>query len=69
MTTRTDAHLSALLRHLGAAYYQSVHGEATQADVIQALDKVAEHLREQADEAAAGPPKVGRTDEAALAGE
>jgi CBS domain-containing protein len=33
-----------MLRHLGAAYYESLHGEATQADVTRALDTVEEHL-------------------------
>ena len=30
---RRDAHLDAVLRHLGAAYYDSSHGKAAQADV------------------------------------
>ena len=45
---RTDIHLDAMLRHLGAAYYDSLHGRATRADVTRALDTVAEHLDEQA---------------------
>jgi CBS domain-containing protein len=44
---RTDIHLDAMLRHLGAAYYDSLHGRATRADVTRALDSVAEHLNEQ----------------------
>jgi CBS domain-containing protein len=36
-----------MLRHLGAAYYESLHGRATRADVIRALDTVEEHLNEQ----------------------
>ena len=44
---RTDIHLDAMLRHLGAAYYDSLHGKATRADVTRALDSVAEHLNEQ----------------------
>ena len=35
--TRTDVHLDAMLRHLGAAYYESLYGRATRADVTRAL--------------------------------
>ena len=45
---RTDIHLDAMLRHLGAAYYESLHGRATRSDVTRALDTVEEHLHEQA---------------------
>ena len=45
---RTDIHLDAMLRHLGAAYYESLHGRATRSDVNRALDTVEEHLHEQA---------------------
>ena len=44
---RTDIHLDAMLRHLGAAYYESRHGRATRTDVTRALDTVEEHLHEQ----------------------
>jgi CBS domain-containing protein len=44
---RTDVHLDTMLRHLGAAYYESLHGRATRADVTRALDTVEEHLNEQ----------------------
>jgi CBS domain-containing protein len=44
---RTDVHFDGMLRHLGAAYYESLHGRATRADVIRALDTVEEHLNEQ----------------------
>jgi CBS-domain-containing membrane protein len=37
-----------MLRHLGAAYYESLHDRATRADVTRALDTVEEHLHEQA---------------------
>jgi CBS domain-containing protein len=37
-----------MLRHLGAAYYDSLQGKATQADVTRAVDNVAAHLNEQA---------------------
>ena len=45
---RTDIHLDAMLRHLGAAYYESLHGRATRADVTRALNTVEEHLHEEA---------------------
>jgi CBS domain-containing protein len=48
MMARTDIHFDAMLRHLGAAYYESLHGRATRADVNRALDTVEEHLHEQA---------------------
>ena len=51
--SRTDTHLDGMLRHLGAAYYDSLHGRATQADVTRAVDNVAEHLNELAVPAAA----------------
>ena len=48
--TRTDTHLDVMLRHLGAAYYESLHGRAARSDVARALDTVEERLGEQ------GPP-------------
>jgi hypothetical protein len=47
MMARTDIHLDAMLRHLGAAYYESLHGRAARSDVNRALDTVEEHLNEQ----------------------
>ncbi len=46
---RTDIHLDSMLRHLGAAYYESLHGRATRSDVTRALDTVEEHLHEHAE--------------------
>ena len=46
MMARTDTHLDAMLRHLGAAYYESLHGRASRTDVARALDTVEEHLNE-----------------------
>jgi CBS domain-containing protein len=43
---RRDAHLDAVLRHLGAAYYDSLHGKAAPADVARALDSVAGQIGE-----------------------
>jgi CBS domain-containing protein len=54
---RTDTHLEAMLRHLGAAYYDSLQGRATQTDVTRAVDTVAEHLNEHA-----GPQASGAAD-------
>jgi CBS domain-containing protein len=45
--SRNDAHLDAMLRHLGAAYYDSLHGRAAEADVARALDSVADQLGEE----------------------
>jgi len=44
---RRDAHLDAMLRHLGAAYYDSLHGKAAPADVARALDSVAAQVGEK----------------------
>ncbi|HEY5352016.1 MAG TPA: universal stress protein [Streptosporangiaceae bacterium] len=38
--TRRDDHLDATLRQLGAAYYASLHGRASAADVSRAVDSV-----------------------------
>jgi len=51
MMARTDIHLDAMLRHLGAAYYESLHGRATRSDVTRALDTVEEHLQEHSSSA------------------
>jgi CBS domain-containing protein len=58
---RRDAHLDAMLRHLGAAYYDSLHGRAAPADVARALDSVAEHAGERPHKhpAAAEPAAAG----------
>jgi CBS domain-containing protein len=53
---RTDTHLEGMLRHLGAAYYDSLHSRATQGDVTRAVDTVSEHLNERAQ-----PPADGTT--------
>jgi CBS domain-containing protein len=58
MMARTDIHLDAMLRHLGAAYYESLHGRATRSDLNRALDTVEEHLHEQAAEHPARPAPV-----------
>jgi CBS domain-containing protein len=55
---RTDMYLDAMLRHLGAAYYESLHGRATRSDVARALDTVEEHLNEQPSRPAAAHPRL-----------
>ena len=55
MMSRTDDYLDAMLRHLGAAYYESLHGRAARSDVARALDTVEEHLNEQATRSSARP--------------
>jgi CBS domain-containing protein len=56
MMARTDIHLDAMLRHLGAAYYESLHGRATRSDVTRALDTVEEHLQEHSSHATPARP-------------
>jgi CBS domain-containing protein len=46
MMDRRDAHLDGMLRHLGAAYYESLHGRASARDVARALGSVEEHVGE-----------------------
>lgn len=59
--TRTDVNLDAMLRHLGAAYYESLHGRATRSDVARALEGVEEHLDEHSPQAGpASAPKRAR---------
>jgi CBS-domain-containing membrane protein len=38
--SRREEHLDAMLRHLGATYYQTLYGQATAADVAKAVDSV-----------------------------
>lgn len=63
--TRRDEHLDVLVRHLGAAYYQAVHGGGSAADVTTALQKVAQARGEApsrpAPAAAAAARGAGRT--------
>jgi nucleotide-binding universal stress UspA family protein len=40
--SRDEAYLNAMLRELGAAYYQTLHGEGTASDVARAVDAVAD---------------------------
>lgn len=45
--TRDEMHLDAMLRHLGAAYYDSLHGRAAKTDVTRAVDLVAHQIGEK----------------------
>ena len=47
--TRSDTHMDAMLRHLGAAYYESLHGRASAADVARARAAIEERMAEQPD--------------------
>jgi hypothetical protein len=47
MNTRRDAHTDAMLRHLGAAYYDSLHGRASKTDVARALRSLEDGLDQQ----------------------
>jgi CBS domain-containing protein len=58
---RKDAYLDAMLRHLGAAYYDSLHGKAAPSDVARALDSVAGQIGEEP----TGPPADAGPDGAA----
>jgi hypothetical protein len=56
--TRDEMHLDAMLRHLGAAYYDSLHGRAAKTDVTRSDDRPG---RGTCDEAAAtAPTRSGR---------
>jgi len=64
--TRREAHFDAMLRHLGATYYQTIHGGATVSDMAQALESVEaedgdgqDHARELAS-SHARPGRTGR---------
>jgi hypothetical protein len=39
-----DTYLDSMLRHLGAAYYESLHGRATAADVARARAAIEQRL-------------------------
>jgi len=43
---RSDIHLDGMLRHLGAAYYDSLHGRADEKDVNRAVAQVADRMGE-----------------------
>lgn len=47
--TRRDTYMDAMLRHLGAAYYESLHGRASAADVARARAAIEECMAERPD--------------------
>ncbi len=55
--SRRDDHFDAMLRHLGAAYYESLHGRASAADVARALDSVEEHTPDHSSAARPAQPE------------
>jgi CBS domain-containing protein len=58
--SRRDVQLDAMLRHLGAAYYDSLHGRAAAADVDRAVNEVAYELGDkQARHVAPPHPRAG----------
>jgi CBS domain containing-hemolysin-like protein len=57
--TRREAHFDAMLRHLGAMYYQTVRGSATAADMARALES-AEAENGHGPEPASRPGRTGR---------
>jgi CBS domain-containing protein len=64
--SRREEHLDAMLRHLGATYYQTLYGRATAADVAKAVESVT--AQEESDgtsqPAAAGSRAAGRATQA-----
>ena len=58
--TRQEIHLDAMLRHLGAAYYDSLHGRAAGGEVRRALARVDRQLGDESAEQRPGPPDSGR---------
>jgi len=45
-----------MLRHLGAAYYETLHGRANPGDLTRALEQVAEHMGEEPESHAPAAP-------------
>ena len=59
--SHSDAHFNAMLRHLGAAYYQTIHGDGTASDVARALESAeAADDREREARGQARRPHSGR---------
>ena len=57
--TRADARHDVMLRHLGAAYYESLHGRAARSDLARVLDAVEAYLDERPLALASPPRRVG----------
>ena len=56
MSRRAD-YLDALLKRLGATYYQTLHGDATASDVARAVEAIADHSRSDSGTPASGQPR------------
>jgi len=57
--SKQESNMDGILRHLGAAYYDSLHGRAAPADVARAVDTIAEHIGEEPGLHPAKPAKAG----------
>ena len=64
--SRREEHLDAMLRHLGATYYQTLYGRGTAADVAKAVESVT--AQEESD-GTSQPPAAGSRAAAAPASE
>jgi CBS domain-containing protein len=58
--TRRDTHLDAMLRHLGAAYYDSLSGRAARGEVRRAVAQVASQLGDESAAHGPGTPESER---------
>ena len=54
--SRRDDYLDALLKHLGATYYQTLRGDATASDVARAVEAIADHPGSDSGTPASGRP-------------
>ncbi len=61
--TRRDVHLDAMLRHLGAAYYDSLYGRAARGEVSRAVEQVASQLGDGSAAHGPGTPESGQVHE------
>jgi CBS domain-containing protein len=59
--SKQESYMDGMLRHLGAAYYDSLHGRAAPADVARAVDTIAEHIGEEPGLPPAKPAKTGQS--------
>jgi CBS domain-containing protein len=59
--SRREEYLESMLRDLGSVYYQTLQGEASEADVAKAVESVrAHHADRAAGEARTAPPQRGK---------
>ena len=57
--SKQESYMNGMLCHLGAAYYDSLHGRAAPADVARAVDTIAEHIGEEPGLHPAKPTRTG----------